>query len=322
MRFATLRFVMLAIGSVAFLTACGDEWKAMSKKGNTWEYEITKGESKVTIVSKVVEVYAIGKRTYAEIGVERAGATNSADIYTWDDDTKALLIAGRSSRSGLGRPEFYVKEQVLGRMKNDKVGTAFTNANGTVITYNGQEKVKIKLGEFDALKFTRVNPKRNTTSSFWYVPGKGFAKLDGEVRDTELVKFTEGAGGDPKVLLDKDNAGKADAAKAFFAAALAASGDDLSKVLALLSKAGQDAQKAAPADLKLFVDTIKKGESPDKAVIWFDGGNVALSSMVFVEGSGEEKDNNVTVTAVLEFEKEGDAWKIKALKATYDKLLK
>jgi hypothetical protein len=266
-------YSILLLGTVLVLgSACSSEWEKVSKKGNTWDYKLSHSAGSQTVVSTVGEVYKIGDRTYAEIVLDTNAKPLAAVLYSWDDDKKALLLAGKTSlvpeKEAGARVQFYVEEQVLGSMKNVKSSTA-TNSDGTVITYRETKDITVPAGKFECYVFERSNPAKGIRENYSYTEGKGFALINDSAkgRSFELLKFTEGKGGDPVALGSKDGAEKGLALiRKFYVDAQAG---DLNAMLPLFTKTGKDDVAQGAAEFRLLLQRIKDHRRPWLATVYF-----------------------------------------------------
>lgn len=314
-----VRFAVLAFFSIVLFSACGSEWDAVSKKGNTWEYQLTKDGNKTSVLTKVKDRYKLGKKTFAEVVMDENLAKDMTVVYSWNDKDKVLTWAGRSSRFGDGKTQFFVSEQQIGKLEGKK-GEAVKSPDGCEVTYLGEEKVKVPAGEFNAMKFTRKRSEPPVDQTFWYVKGKGFAKLmDNTQGSMELVKFTQGKGGDDTVLGSKEGGEAGFKLVANFFNTCKTSGS-VDEVLKLFSKAGAADANSKTASLRMLVDRIKTHGKDHTATIYFEGDDsFGLRFRYYDEAGGEP--NVFRADVMLTVEKEGKEYKIKSFSVKYAKLI-
>ncbi|MCK5268069.1 MAG: hypothetical protein KAR07_07875 [Spirochaetes bacterium] len=315
-RNSNLVFVMVIIASISFLS-CGNEWDAVSKKGNTWEYQVEKSGQKITVVSQVKETYKIGDAKYAEVTFDTNTSKEPSTVFSWNKKQEAIMIAGRSSLFGDNKTQFFVEESIFGKIKGGK-GTKFKNNDGSTVTYLSNEKLKIGKEGYDAYKFSRFNPTKNINETYWYVSKKGFVQIKRKESISKLLKFTKGKGGDPKKLGEKDFAEEGfSIAKAFYMSSLKAG---TKGIMQFFSKNGKKTADAGMADIKMLVSRIKKHNKPKQASVYFETVNsVGLRFKYYSEEGGEP--NVYRVDLILELEKDDGKYKIKDFRITYSKLV-
>ncbi|MDR2734761.1 MAG: DUF3108 domain-containing protein [Spirochaetota bacterium] len=303
---------VLFIAITALFAACGgSDWKDLTKVGNTWEYE---GEvSGASITAKVLGNWKVGTQVYAEIAANYAVFSNVSRFCSWDDKKQEFLYVGDSSFFNDGTQQFFIEGRVMGAMKGEN--TSFTNTDGTVIRYIGEEKIKVPAGDFATYKFTHLNTDKKIDMYIWYASKRGIVRLKAYGDTWQLVKFTEGKSADPKVLGGANAAKTIDLVKIFFAAAQTGDVAALERFFSVEGK--QDFAQQSDV-LGAYVKRAK-GIRTDKATFAFLGDNAAGIRFLQYDESGVRP----TVTrsdAVLQLVLENAEMKIQKISIASDNL--
>lgn len=308
------RTSLLLVLVTVVLTACGgDAWKDLTKVGNTWEYV---GETtKATVTAKVIATWKLGDLVYAEIAPDFGRYTNVTEFCSWDSDTKSFFHVGQSSRFNDKTKQFFVKKLVLGALEG-KANTSFTNADGTVLRYLGEEKVKVPAGEYSTYKFSRANERRKISETWWFAEKAGIVRVKNTIDTFGLVKYVEGKELDPKSLGASPEG--VDFVRKFFATAQKG---EMSSVKALFAAGDgqQDFANQAP-EITMLVDRIKTGVRADQATWSFNGKDVFGLRFLKYDESGTEP-NVWRVDAVMELTNQSGQLKIKKIGIANSKLI-
>ena len=191
-----LLLVVFVATAMVFMACGSGDWEAVSKVGNTWEYEGETSGARVT--AKVLGTWKVGSKVYAEIAPNYAAFSNVSKLCTWDDKNKEFLHAGDASLFNDGTKQFFLAGRVLGAIKGS--ASAYTNADGTIIRYLGEETVTVPAGKYSTFKFSHLNEDLKVDMYVWYASKTGVVRVRAYGDTWQLTKFTEGKKADPKVL--------------------------------------------------------------------------------------------------------------------------
>lgn len=275
-------FVLLLI-----LVGCGEsEWEALSKIGNSWQYNMEKNGSKFTVSTKVVANYKIGETVYALLQTDKR-LGQAGRIFSWEADNKALLEAGRRSPYGENSLEFFTRDRVIGSLKAAK-GKSYS---GWV--YQGKEKVKTPLGDQEVFVFVKGKQKTGFNAKY------GVVSYQAPGIKLILKKFTAGKGGDPKSV--GSSAGFAVLKN--FVKLMAGSGID--GAANYCTPSGKKSLKNASAQVKLVLEKLHKDIKNNGPVTMYhkSGQNYGLRFNYFLEDDGKPAAYRADLTVTLKGEK-------------------
>jgi len=305
-RQSCLLLVLLSSLLMLFTACGGSDWADLTKVGNTWEYEGALSGAKVT--AKVLGTWKVGDKVYAEVAPNFAVYSNVSRICAWDDKNKEFLQVGEASLFADGTKQLFVENRVLGAMKGSN--TSFTNTDGTVIRYIGEEKIKVPAGEFSTFKFTHLNEDRKVDMYVWYASKRGVVRLTSRGETWSLTKFTEGKSADPKDL------GGANAAKIttfvqyFFSAAQTGDVAALQRFFAA-GDGQQDYERQKGTALAAYTKRASALQADQVTYAFLGGDSVNIRFMQFDE-SGVTP-TVVRTDAVLELAPEGNDMRAKKI---------
>jgi hypothetical protein len=305
--------LVLLVSTAMFFTACGSgDWEKLSRVGNTWEYL---GEvSGARITAKVLDNWKVGNTVYAEVAPNHAVFSNVSKLCVWDSKNREFIHAGNASLFNEGTKHFFIENRVMGAMKGNN--TSFTNADGTVIRYLGEEKIRVPAGEFGTFKFSHMNEDRKIDMYVWYSNKSGVVRMRAYGDTWNLTKFSEGKKADPKTLGGANADRHIAFIQNFFKAAQTGEVDSLQRFFSPVE--GREDFARQRDVLRSFVRRAS-GVRPDQATYTFLGASTVGIRFLQYEAGGVMP-TVVRTDAVLELVLEGRDVRVGKINITFDTL--